>query len=91
METKLKMIYWKGEKFWVGKLLERPDIMTQGETLEELEENMKEAFLMMTSEDGSSVGENLTLKKSACSEIKFSQYPIFAPSKVKKLCYERRM
>ena len=21
METKLKMIYWKGEKFWVGKLL----------------------------------------------------------------------
>lgn len=23
METKLKMIYWKGEKFWVGKLLGR--------------------------------------------------------------------
>jgi predicted RNase H-like HicB family nuclease len=57
------MIYWKGEKFWVGKLLERPDIMTQGETLEELEEKMKEAFLMMTSVDGSSVGKNLTLKK----------------------------
>ena len=42
METKLKMIYWKGDKFWVGKLLEHPEIMTQGETLEELEENMKE-------------------------------------------------
>ena len=37
METKLKMVYWKGEKFWVGKLLEYPDIMTQGKTLKELE------------------------------------------------------
>jgi predicted RNase H-like HicB family nuclease len=48
METKLKMIYWKGERFWVGKLIEYPDIMTQGETLEELEENMKDAYILMT-------------------------------------------
>jgi hypothetical protein len=47
METKLKMVYWKGEKFWVGKLLEHPEIMTQGETLEELEENMKDAYMLM--------------------------------------------
>jgi hypothetical protein len=33
MEKKLTMIYWKGEKFWLGKLLEHPEIMTQGETL----------------------------------------------------------
>jgi len=51
METKMKMIYWKGEKFWVGKLLEHPEIMTQGETLEELEDNMKEAYALMTLED----------------------------------------
>jgi predicted RNase H-like HicB family nuclease len=51
METKLKMVYWKGEKFWVGKLLEYPDIMTQGKTLKELEENMKEAYMLMTMED----------------------------------------
>jgi predicted RNase H-like HicB family nuclease len=51
METKLKMIYWKGEKFWVGKLFERPEIMTQGETLEELEENMKDAYMLMAMED----------------------------------------
>ena len=36
MEARLKMIYWKAERFWVGKLLDHPDIMTQGETLEEL-------------------------------------------------------
>ncbi|MDP2854754.1 MAG: hypothetical protein Q8O28_11000 [Smithellaceae bacterium] len=51
METKLKMIYWKGEKFWVGKLIEYPDIMTQGETLAELEENMKDAYILMAMDD----------------------------------------
>jgi len=51
METKLRMVYWKDEKFWVGKLLEYPDIMTQGKTLKELEENMKEAYMLMTMED----------------------------------------
>ena len=51
METKLKMIYWKGENFWVGKLLEHPEIMTQGKTLEELEENMKDAYILMTMDD----------------------------------------
>ena len=51
METKLKMIYWKGDKFWVGKLLEHPEIMTQGETLEELEENMRDAYALMALDD----------------------------------------
>jgi len=51
METKFKMVYWKGEEFWVGKLLEHPEIMSQGETLEELEENIKDAYLLMTMDD----------------------------------------
>jgi len=51
MEKKMQMIYWKGKKFWVGKLLEHPEIMTQGATLEELEENMKDAYILMALED----------------------------------------
>lgn len=51
MKTQLNMIYWKGKNYWVGKLLEHPDIMTQGKTLTELEENMKEAYILMTMED----------------------------------------
>ncbi|MFP3897859.1 MAG: type II toxin-antitoxin system HicB family antitoxin [Dehalococcoidia bacterium] len=51
METRLTMVYWRSERFWLGKLLERPEIMTQGRTLEELEENMKDAYLLMTMED----------------------------------------
>ena len=51
MNTKMNMIYWKSEKYWLGKLLEHPEIMTQGETLEELEENIKDAYMMMAMDD----------------------------------------
>ena len=51
MVTKLQMVYWKGDKLWVGKLLEHPEIMTQGKTLQELEENMRDAYMLMALED----------------------------------------
>jgi predicted RNase H-like HicB family nuclease len=51
MNAKLNMIYWRSESFWLGKLLEHPDIMTQGETLEELEENLKDAYMLMAMDD----------------------------------------
>ena len=51
MKTKMTMVYWKGEKFWLGKLLEHPEIMTQGETLEALEENIKDAYILMAMDD----------------------------------------
>lgn len=47
MGRKITLIYWKSEKFWLGKLLEYPEIMTQGETLDELEENIRDAFQLM--------------------------------------------
>ena len=49
--NKMTMIYWKGNKFWLGKLKERPEIMTQGKTLNELEENLKDAYHMMVMEE----------------------------------------
>ncbi len=49
--TKLTLVYWKEKKFWLGKLLEHPQIMTQGETLEELEENIRDAYRLMVMED----------------------------------------
>ncbi len=51
MAEQLTMIYWKGEKLWLGKLREYPEIMTQGETLEELEENLRDAYHEMVLED----------------------------------------
>ncbi len=51
MEKRMTMLYWKGEKFWLGKLMERPDIMSQGETVEELEENLRDAYGLMVMDD----------------------------------------
>ena len=51
MKTKLTMVYWKSQKFWLGKLIEHPEIMTQGRTLNELEENIQDAYRMMVMED----------------------------------------
>ncbi|HOA61832.1 MAG: type II toxin-antitoxin system HicB family antitoxin [Verrucomicrobia bacterium] len=51
MNAKLTMIYWKSKKFWLGKLVEHPEIMTQGRTLKELEENIRDAYRMMVLED----------------------------------------
>jgi predicted RNase H-like HicB family nuclease len=45
------MVYWQGEHFWLGKILEHPEIMSQGETLEELEENLKDAYRLLVLED----------------------------------------
>ena len=51
MDKRITMVYWKGEKYWLGKLLEYPEIMTQGETLEELEENLRDAYNLLVMED----------------------------------------
>jgi predicted RNase H-like HicB family nuclease len=51
MSTNMNMVYWKGPRFWVGKLIDHPDIMSQGETLEELEANLKEAYMLMVMDD----------------------------------------
>lgn len=47
MGKTLTMVYWKGEQFWLGKPRGRPEIMTQGETLEELEKQLKDASRSM--------------------------------------------
>ena len=51
MKTEMNMIYWKTGKFWLGKLKEHPEIMTQGRTLKELEENIRDAYVMMVMDD----------------------------------------
>jgi len=62
MGRKMTLIYWKSEKFWLGKLLEYPEIMTQGETLDELEENITDAFQLMVLDE---VPEKYMLKELA--------------------------
>ncbi|HEX3527583.1 MAG TPA: type II toxin-antitoxin system HicB family antitoxin [Thermoanaerobaculia bacterium] len=38
----VKFVHWKEQDFWLGYLQDYPDYMTQGETLEELKENLQD-------------------------------------------------
>lgn len=50
MESR-KYIYWEDKGMWIGYLEEYPDYMSQGESLEELEENLKDIFKDLSSGD----------------------------------------
>ena len=39
--------YWKEEEWFVGRLKEVPGVFSQGESLEELKENIADAYRMM--------------------------------------------
>jgi len=47
METK-KYVYWEEGGAWIGYFEEYPDYMTQGLTLEELKENLKDIYKDLT-------------------------------------------
>ena len=48
MDTK-RFVYYEDDGMWVGWLEEYPDYRTQGETLEELKENLKDIHGELTS------------------------------------------
>lgn len=48
MET-IKFIHWQDGNMWLGYLEEYPDYMTQGESFDELKENLKDLYKDLTS------------------------------------------
>jgi len=45
----IKYVYWQDEDMWLGYLEEFPDYWTQGQTIEELEENLRDIYGELTS------------------------------------------
>lgn len=41
---KMKYTYWQDEEMWLGYLEKYPDYMTQEETVEALEDNLRDIF-----------------------------------------------
>ena len=46
-----KFVYWRGKKFWVGYLQDYPDYWTQGETLDDLKEHLRDLYRDITSRE----------------------------------------
>ncbi len=44
--------YWQDEGWYVGRLKEIPGVFSQGESLQELEENIREAYQLMREDEG---------------------------------------
>jgi predicted RNase H-like HicB family nuclease len=44
----VRYVYWQDEDMWLGYIEEFPDYMTQGQTLEELQENLKDIYADLT-------------------------------------------
>ena len=44
-----KYVYWQDEEIWLGYLEEYPDYWTQGETEDELRENLVDIYRELTS------------------------------------------
>jgi predicted RNase H-like HicB family nuclease len=60
---KAKYVYWQDEDMWLGYLEEYPDYWTQAETIEELEENLRDIYRELVS------GSILYVRKIAELEV----------------------
>lgn len=45
----VKYVYWQQDDAWLGYLQDYPDYWTQGETLDDLLEHLKDLYLDLTS------------------------------------------
>jgi len=45
--TKLTLEYWEDEGWLVGRIVEVPGVFSQGETLDDLKENIRDAYKLV--------------------------------------------
>jgi predicted RNase H-like HicB family nuclease len=51
VRTRFTLEFWRDGDWYMGRLLEVPGVFSQGETLEELCENIQDAYDLMVSQD----------------------------------------
>ena len=45
----IKIVHWQDGEMWLGYLQDYPDYQTQGESLDELKENLRDIYADLTS------------------------------------------
>jgi predicted RNase H-like HicB family nuclease len=45
----IKIVYWQKDDCWLGYIQDYPDYWTQGETLDDLREHLKDIYFDLTS------------------------------------------
>ena len=76
MKRAFTLEYWLDDGWYVGKLKEIPGVFSQGETLEELEENIEDAYKLLMDYANPTNGKltpdprHSEIKESLCRLIK---------------------
>ncbi|WP_337177427.1 type II toxin-antitoxin system HicB family antitoxin [Paludisphaera sp.] len=51
MRGRFTLEYWRDGDWYVGRLVENPGVFSQGATLEELRENIQDAYELIVTQD----------------------------------------
>jgi predicted RNase H-like HicB family nuclease len=65
MQRRFTLEYWVDDDWYVGKLKEVPGVFSQGETLAELEDNIKEAYALVMADEDASLHPSVKSKEIA--------------------------
>lgn len=65
MRKSFTLEYWRDEDWFVGRLQEVPGVFSQGETLDELEENIREAYSLVAAHQA----DPAVPRETHCKEI----------------------
>ncbi|NLI76594.1 MAG: type II toxin-antitoxin system HicB family antitoxin [Candidatus Riflebacteria bacterium] len=57
-----KYVFWKEEKFWVGYFEDYPDYQTQGESLEDLKDHLRDLYKDLVSGEIPGIRKKALLK-----------------------------
>ena len=64
MTTKFTLEYWLDDGWYVGRLREVPGVFSQGETLAELEDNIRDAYALVKADTAFEAPPSLDTLKS---------------------------
>ncbi len=63
MQRNFTLEYWLDDGWYVGRLKEVPGVFSQGETLGELEENIRDAYQLMKEDSPALEAYNVQIKE----------------------------
>lgn len=63
MRRSFSLEYWIDDGWYVGRLREVPGVFSQGATIEELEENIRDAYRAMMADEGEPAPEGLQTRE----------------------------
>lgn len=69
MRKSFTLEYWRDEEWFVGRLQEVPGVFSQGETLEELEANIRDAYELVREDQAPLLIPNETRRKEIEVEV----------------------